>query len=340
MGLFRKDATGVCPECHSVIEDLNDKYCANCGWKISKFRAVLTQGKVKSETTKKKYEAKQKEHEIKAQGHKEDFKVALNELADTTNDIKHSLTGLKSSKSNGKNDNEIKIVVKPKIISDDNYDDLDEWRREQEEKDRILHIWVENNHKSQDLEANGDIDGAIKCLEENVKLNADTPFTYSSLANLYHYKKEFLNERDILKTYIDLLNENPLVRDDYKIDFIKRVENVESYLNTGRWKFDCLPSDPKIIYYDIKEAKTLLNSDERQKGIDMLEEIMDKGSYNNTVYNTLYQIYKKDKQFDDAIRVCNKAIEVLGLFSNDRKSRWTINLEKVTKQKEKASKKQ
>ena len=122
----------------------------------------------------------------------------------------------------------------------------------------------------------------------------------------------------------------------------KRLENVEQYLETGNWKYDCLPSDPKNIYYDIKEAKRMLNSEdeeEKEKGIQMLETIMENGTYNNTVYNTLFQTYKKDKRFDDAIRVCNKAIEVLGLFSNDRKQRWNTNLEKVTKQKERADKK-
>ena len=119
------------------------------------------------------------------------------------------------------------------------------------------------------------------------------------------------------------------------------MKNVEQFLNTGKWKYDCLPDDPKNIYYKIKEAKTLLKSEEKEekeKGVIMLEEIMKNGTYTNTVYNTLYQTYKKDKLFDEAIRVCNKAIEVLGFFSNDRKERWTINLERVTKQKEKAKK--
>lgn len=49
--------------------------------------------------------------------------------------------------------------------------------------------------------------------------------------------------------------------------------------------------------------------------------------------------YKKDKKYDDCIRVCEKAIDVLGFFSKDRKSRWNINLEKVTAQKEKHQKK-
>ena len=233
--------------------------------------------------------------------------------------------------------------VKIEVLSDE---DLREHKREKSEyiksnsmEDYSLNIWVENNLKSQDLEANGQIDEAISCLEENIRLNADTPFTYSELAHLYHYKKQFEDERDTLEIFIKQLNDDSRVRDSYKIDFVERLENVESYLNTGKWKYDCLPSDPKITYYKIKEAKTLLNSDEKEKGILMLENIMEKGTYTNTVYNTLYQTYKKDKKFDDAIRVCNKAIEVLGLFSNDRKNRWKIYLEKVTKQKEKSEQK-
>ena len=54
----------------------------------------------------------------------------------------------------------------------------------------------------------------------------------------------------------------------------------------------------------------------------MLENLMNNGSFNNTVYYTLYQTYKKDKKYDDCIRVCDMAIENLGLFSQDRLSKW------------------
>ena len=89
----------------------------------------------------------------------------------------------------------------------------------------------------------------------------------------------------------------------------------------------------------MKEAKTLLNSEDREKGIEMLENLMNKGSFNNTVYYTLYQAYKKDKNYDDAIRVCEKAIEVLGFFSNDRLSKWVDYRDKLIIKKEKESSK-
>ena len=211
-------------------------------------------------------------------------------------------------------------------------------REENKKYSKSIRIWADNNTKGQNFEEQGKIDKAIKCYEKNVKLNADTPFTYNRLASLYHMKYEFEKERDTLKLFINRCIDNPRANKNNIIDYRERLENVEQFLDTGKWKFDCLPSDAKTTYYDIKEAKTLLKSEEKEKGIKILEKIMLNGTFNNTVYNTLFQTYKKDKQFDDAIRVCEKAIEVLGFFSNDRKERWTINLDKVTKQKEKKGK--
>ena len=36
---------------------------------------------------------------------------------------------------------------------------------------------------------------------------------------------------------------------------------------------------------------------------------MNNGPFNNTIYYTLYQSYKKDKKYDYCIGVCDKAIE-------------------------------
>lgn len=206
---------------------------------------------------------------------------------------------------------------------------------------RNIQIYADNNIKGKELEAIGKIDEAQKLYEENVRLNADTPFTYNRLAAIYHGKKEFEKERDILKLYLEKLNNDERVDDSYKKSYIEELANVEQFLNTGRWKYDCLPGDNRDIYYEIKEAKTLLKSEydgDKEKGIEMLENIMENGTYNNTVYNTLYQTYNKDKRFDDSIRVCKKAIEVLGFFSNDRKDRWENNLDKAMKRKEKSKK--
>lgn len=206
--------------------------------------------------------------------------------------------------------------------------------KEMEENREKLDNWVTNNIQGETLENQGKIDEAIKCYENNVKTKADTPFTYTQLANLYHFKKEFKKEKSTLKKGISKCRKNP--NPNHIKTMKEQLENVENFLNTGKWKYDCLPSDPKKNYDYVREAKTLLKSDNKAKGVEMLETLMKNGTYNNTVYNTLFQTYKKEKQFDEAIRVCNKAIEELGFFSNDRKERWSINLDKVTKQKEKA----
>lgn len=237
------------------------------------------------------------------------------------------------------------IIQEVNKMKDITPEELEDYRRERaikkqqyEDKRKIEHKCVENNHKGEIFENEGQIDEAIKCYEENVFLNTISPFTYDRLASLYHYKKDFENERNTLNIFVRQLNEDSRVSEEYKIDYIKRLENVEYYLNNGKWKFDCLPSDPKIIYYDIKEAKTLVHGDEKEKGIEKLEEIMKNGTYNNTVYYTLYQIYNKDKRFDDSRRVCEKAIDVLGFFSNDRLERWSIYLEKTISKQEKMKK--
>ena len=203
------------------------------------------------------------------------------------------------------------------------------------EEEALLNIVVDNNLNGKKLEEIGKVDEAQALYEENIRLGTDTPFPYGRLANIYHNKCDFESERNVLKLAIERCCDSPQVNDNYKKGFKESFENVESFLNSGKWKYDCLPPDNIKIYDEVKEAKRVLKEENNEKGIEMLEEIMEKGTFNNTVYNTLYQTYKKDKRFDDCIRVCEKAIDVLGLFSNDRKERWTINLEKVTKQKEK-----
>ena len=45
-----KDGTkGICPECGNEIEDINDKFCTNCGWKISGFKAINARTKKEKE---------------------------------------------------------------------------------------------------------------------------------------------------------------------------------------------------------------------------------------------------------------------------------------------------
>ena len=189
-----------------------------------------------------------------------------------------------------------------------------------------IRIITDNNTKGEKLERDGLINEAIKCYENNVKICADTPFTYQRLAALYHYKKDFQSEKTTLEKGLEYCKNNP--NPSHVESMEKHLDNVNQFLETGNWKYDCLPIEPVTSHYEIQEAKRILKSEDKEKGILMLEKIMNNDSYNNTVYYTLYQTYKKDKRYDDCIRVCKKAIEVLGFFSNDRKSKWEKYLDK------------
>lgn len=184
---------------------------------------------------------------------------------------------------------------------------------------------TDNNLKIKELEEQGLFDDTIPLYQSNLNERDEyedyiMPYYVFGLANVYHRKRDFEKEYEVLKDGYERTK---------NFDILKSLENVEQYLNTGKWKYDCLPADPKPIYYQVKEAKTLLKSEDKEKGIEMLENLMDEGSYNNTVYYSLYQTYKKDKKYDDCIRVCDKAIENLGLFSQDRLSKWNEYKNKI-----------
>lgn len=199
--------------------------------------------------------------------------------------------------------------------------------------------FTKNHQLAIKYEEEGKIDEAIELHLSNTKIDLDYIYPHDSLGRLYHYKREFEKERDIYKMAISREEEIEAKSEYYnpskKFRYEKDLENVESFLETGKWKYDCLPADPKPTYYKVKEAKTLLKSEDKEKGIEMLENLMAEGSYNNTVYYSLYQTYKKDKKYDDCIRVCDKAIENLGLFSQDRLSKWTEYKDKIIAKKEK-----
>lgn len=50
MKWYRDETKGICPECGYEIEDINDNFCGNCGWKISGLKAI------KAKTEKQKSE--------------------------------------------------------------------------------------------------------------------------------------------------------------------------------------------------------------------------------------------------------------------------------------------
>lgn len=49
MKWFKDGTKGICPECGNEIEDVNDKFCSNCGWKISGMKAIKARNEKENE---------------------------------------------------------------------------------------------------------------------------------------------------------------------------------------------------------------------------------------------------------------------------------------------------
>lgn len=64
MKWFKDGTKGICPECGNEIEDVNDKFCSYCGWKISGRKAIKIrtekENELKSSVNSKKLPDKNK----------------------------------------------------------------------------------------------------------------------------------------------------------------------------------------------------------------------------------------------------------------------------------------
>lgn len=201
-----------------------------------------------------------------------------------------------------------------------------------------------NNIRGEQLKEEGNIDDAIKYYEKNVNLIAYTPKTYLNLSSLYLQKRDYESAKEILKLAIKRFSTKTDIYENYETIFKRDLEDIESFMETGTWKYRGLPRDPNYLLHDINFAeKILMGARKRKKrgqktkksAYKYLEEIFENGTYTNKVYRILYESYYSDKRYDDAIRVCEKAIEVLGVYPNGKKDRWEINLRKAIKRKEK-----
>ena len=238
--------------------------------------------------------------------------------------------------NNGDNDKAIDIlkrqILKCKEINCEDLDDLIESLKNLKRRVAISRI-AKNNQKINELEEKGMYDEIIPLHIANLNEFDEfddyiLPYNVFGLSRAYPYKKDFEKEYDVLNEGYDRLKLKSNTDNDVLKSIFENLKNVESYLKTGKFKRDCLPSDSKQTYFKIKNAKNVLKED-KEKGILLLENIMEDGSYNNTVYFTLYKTYMAEKRYDDAIRVCNKAIDVLGLFSQDRIEKYTKYIEKI-----------
>ena len=182
----------------------------------------------------------------------------------------------------------------------------------------------------------GKFEEAIEYYENALEMGLFDFDSCGLLREYYHFKKDFEKERDVCKLIVKNLRNSPFK--EYLPSFKDDLANVESFLNNGEWLYDCLPFDVfnhNEIVEKLYEAKKLLKTDNRNKGIDLLEDLIAKGTYVNEVYYALYLAYNKDKKYDDSVRICEKAIEVLGFFSSERLLAWVKHRNKVINKTEK-----
>lgn len=204
-----------------------------------------------------------------------------------------------------------------------------------------LYNSIENNEKLRPLRTTasrlynkGDYDNAIPIYQECVDLEDKEYYTYIIFAEIYHKKREFELECKVLEKGIENIQFKSQIHNDSKTGLGDKLENIRYYLKTGKFKWDCLPIDDDSIAPKIRKAKAVLKENE-QRGVELLEEILEEGTFNNTVYYSLYKTYLKNGEFNSAISIADEAIENLGFYSQDRLEKWIKYKEKAIVKKEK-----
>ena len=163
---------------------------------------------------------------------------------------------------------------------------------------------------------------AIPVLQEAIDLGSTRYQTFKSLSECYIIKRDLDSAANTLNVGIERMSHLSYLHNERHDGLEDLLDNIEWKIETGNFKWDCLPYDSQENTNRIKEAKAILKEDE-EKGVMMLEDIINNDTFTNTAYYTLYKIYNKDKRYDDCVRICDKAIDVLGYFSKDKLEKWS-----------------
>ena len=179
----------------------------------------------------------------------------------------------------------------------------------------------------------GNFDESKTLFTECANLGYDDAQTYNLLASIYIRNRDFESAKKVLEKGVENVSWENSIHNEYGSGLGDRLCNINEYLETGILKGEPLPYDFEPVKSEIKEAKQILKEEDKETGIELLENIIKNGTYSNTVYYTLYQTYMKDEKYDDAIRICDLAIEYLGLFDSDRLEKWTKYKDKTISKK-------
>ena len=188
--------------------------------------------------------------------------------------------------------------------------------------------------KATSLYYDGEYDKAIPLFEKCIEFNDNEKTTYLLLADIYHRKQDFESEIKVLKKGMENITSEYAIHNESKSGVGDKLENVTYYMENENFKWDCLPIDDNSIAPKIRQAKAVLRENE-QRGIELLEDILEEGTFNNTVYYTLYKTYLKNGKYNAAISISDEAIDKLGLYSQDRLEKWIKYKDKAIAKKEK-----
>lgn len=106
------------------------------------------------------------------------------------------------------------------VLLKSDYKHIEERHNKLVEDERKLYKTAELNSEGKNFEKEGNINEAIKCYEENIKLGYPASHSYERLMVLYRKLKDPENEKRIIKIAIDIFSGK---KEDYK----KRLEKLE-----------------------------------------------------------------------------------------------------------------
>ncbi len=236
-------------------------------------------------------------------------------------------------------DNAITVLeeqIKVKKQFGEDYADL-ESKIETIKNSEKSHLISKFRNNGVQLYYDGKYEEALPLLKKCVELNDSDSKSYNFLADIYIRKKEFESAQKVLEKGVENITHEYLLHNEQNTGLSDKLENINSYLETGQFKRDCLPVDDISVAPRIKEVKAVLKENE-DRGIELLEDILDDGTFNNTVYYTLYKTYLKNGKYNSAISISNEAIDNLGTYSQDRKNKWIKYKDKAIAKKEKEDK--
>lgn len=136
----------------------------------------------------------------------------------------------------------------------------------------------------------GDFDEAKSLFTECADLGYDDGQTYNLLANIHIRNRDFESAKETLEKGVENVSWEYSIHNEYGTGLADRLNNINEYLETGILKGEPLPYDSEQIKSEIKNAKLVLKDENKDKGIKLLENIIQNGTYSNTAYYTLYQL--------------------------------------------------